>query len=97
VSDLRVVVYGAPDCCLCDDAKAVLRPAAARLGFDLVEVDITGDPRLEAAYRQEIPVVEIDGRKAFKYRVPPAELDRRIQAARVRHEGAQGAAANRGL
>jgi glutaredoxin len=97
VSDLRVVVYGAPDCCLCDDAKAVLRPAAARLGFDLVEIDISGDPQLEAAYRQEIPVVEIDGRKAFKYRVPPTELDRRVQAARLRHTGAQGGTAKGGL
>jgi hypothetical protein len=39
------------------------------LGFDLREVDITGDPSLEAAYREWLPVVEIDGRRRFTYHV----------------------------
>jgi hypothetical protein len=41
------------------------------LAFDLREVDITGDPELEAAYREWIPVVEIDGRRRFTYFVQP--------------------------
>jgi hypothetical protein len=32
-----------------------------------VLVDIEGDPELEARYRALIPVVEIDGRRAFTY------------------------------
>ena len=52
-----------------------------RSGFDLVEVDITGDPELEAEYREQIPVVFVAGRKAFKYRVDAAELRRRLAAA----------------
>ena len=40
------------------------------LGFDLREVDITGDERLEAEYREWLPVVEIDGRRRFTYFVP---------------------------
>jgi glutaredoxin len=79
-----VAVYGAPDCHLCDEAKAVLRPAAQRLGFTLREVDISGDPELEARYRTDIPVVEIDGWRTFKYRVPEDELERRIAAAQAR-------------
>jgi hypothetical protein len=39
------------------------------LGFDLREVDITGDPSLEAEYREWLPVVEIDGRRRFTYHV----------------------------
>ena len=35
---------------------------------------IDGDPDLEAAYREWIPVVEIDGRERFEYEVDPAEL-----------------------
>ena len=35
------------------------------LGFDLREIDITGDPALEAEYRDWLPVVEIDGRRRF--------------------------------
>ena len=38
-------------------------------------VDITGDPELEAAYREQIPVVFVAGRKAFKYHVDAAELE----------------------
>jgi len=41
------------------------------LGFDLREVDITGDERLEAEYREWLPVVEIDGRRRFTYFVHP--------------------------
>jgi hypothetical protein len=45
-----------------------LRP---ELGFDLREVDITGDPVLEATHREWLPVVEIDGRRRFTYHVQP--------------------------
>jgi len=41
------------------------------LDFDLREVDIAGDEGLEAAYRESIPVVEIDGRRRFTYFVQP--------------------------
>jgi glutaredoxin len=80
---VQVVVYGAPGCHLCDEAKTLLRSERDRLGFDLVEVDISGDPGLEAAYREEIPVVTVAGRKAFKYRVDPVELERRVRSATI--------------
>jgi hypothetical protein len=81
---VQVVLYGAAGCHLCDVAKELLRAQRERLGYELVEVDIAGDPELEAAYRAEIPVVLVAGRKAFKYRVEPAELERRVAAARAR-------------
>ena len=40
-----------------------------------------GDDELEAAYREQIPVVYVSGRKAFKYHVDVAELHRRLDAA----------------
>jgi hypothetical protein len=40
----------------------------------LREVAIDGDPELEAAYREWIPVVEIDGRRRFVYHVHPDAL-----------------------
>ena len=84
---VEVVVYGAPDCHLCDDAKAILQPAAERLGFALATVDISGDPELEARHRERIPVVEIDGEEAFVYHVSPGLLERRIRAAQSRRLG----------
>ena len=46
------------------------------------EVDISGDPVLEGAYREWLPVVEIDGERAFVYRIPRTTLRRRLDASR---------------
>jgi glutaredoxin len=80
---VQVVVYTGRGCHLCDEAKALLELERARLGFELSEVDITDDPELEQAYREQIPVVLVDGRKAFKFRVDPAELERRVRGATI--------------
>ena len=48
------------------------------LGFELEEVDIGGEPGLEARYRELIPVVEIDGRQEFVYFVQPDALRRKL-------------------
>jgi hypothetical protein len=56
----------------------VLLDARAELGFELVEVDITGSAELEAAYREWLPVVEIDGERAFVYFVDPNGLRRKV-------------------
>jgi len=49
-------------------------------GEPFEEVDITGDPELEAAYREWLPVVEIDGRRAFVYHVDAAAFARKLGA-----------------
>jgi hypothetical protein len=48
--------------------------------FDLRVVEIDGDPELEARYREWLPVVEIDGRRAFVYHVQARDLRRRLDA-----------------
>jgi glutaredoxin len=78
---VRVVLYGAVGCGLCERAVEVVEEARAELGFELEVVGIDGDPALEAAYRENIPVVEIDGERAFTYFVEPAALRARIAAA----------------
>ena len=78
---VEVVLYGAPGCHLCDVAKDVLDRQRELIGFELQVVDISGDPELERSYREQIPVVFVDGRKAFKYRVDPLELARRVTSA----------------
>ena len=44
-----------------------MRDLQKELDFTLREVDIGGDEELEAAYREWLPVVEIDGRRRFTY------------------------------
>ena len=56
----------------------MLSAAETELGFELEVVDIEGDAALEAAYREHLPVVEIDGERAFTYFVEPGALRRRI-------------------
>ena len=51
------------------------------LGFELEEVAIDDDPELEAQYRELIPVVEIDGERAFVYFVQPDALRRKLAQA----------------
>ena len=79
-----MTLYGAPRCCLCDEAAALLERLAGELGLALEKVDISADDALEAAYRPEIPVVFVAGRKAYKYRVDEADLRRRVERLRVR-------------
>jgi hypothetical protein len=58
----------------------VLEAVRAEVPFTLEEVDIGGDPGLEARYREWLPVVEIDGERAFVYFVDPAALRRKVAA-----------------
>ncbi len=53
----------------------------AELGFAYREVSIDGDPELEAAYREWIPVVEVDGERRFTYFVHPDALRRAVAQA----------------
>ena len=52
----------------------------AERDFDLRVVEIDGDPELESRYREWLPVVEIDGRRAFVYHVQARDLRRRLDA-----------------
>jgi hypothetical protein len=74
-----VVLYGKADCPLCDEMKAVVAAVRRSIPFALEIVDIAGDPALTAAYGLDIPVLVIDGRRAFKHRVDAAALRRRLE------------------
>jgi glutaredoxin len=54
----EVVLYGRPDCHLCDEAREAIREFK---GVELREVDIESDDRLFASMLERIPVVEVDG------------------------------------
>jgi hypothetical protein len=49
-------------------------------GVEFDEVDIGGVPELEARYREWLPVVEIDGERAFVYYVDAGGLRRKLAA-----------------
>ena len=67
-------LYHAQGCHLCDRARDVLD----RVGAPYESIDITNDPDLEARYREWLPVVEIDGQRAFVYHVDENALRRKL-------------------
>jgi glutaredoxin len=77
---VKVVLYHARGCHLCERARAIVAEVQREVAFDLREVEIDGDLELEAKYREWLPVVEIDGERAFVYHVDPAALRRKLAA-----------------
>jgi glutaredoxin len=82
----RVTIYSRPGCHLCDEMKAIVELVSRSTPIDIEEIDISTDDSLEARYGLEIPVLEIDGKKAAKFRVGELEL-RKILDARARGPG----------
>ena len=61
-SPRTVVLYGRPDCHLCDEARAGLqRLLAEGVSFELEEIDIESDDDLLRRYLERIPVIELNG------------------------------------
>ncbi len=73
-----VELYTKSGCCLCDEAKEVLRRVQADTPFELREIDIGADAALLDRYGEQIPVVFVGGFKAFKFRVDETELRRKL-------------------
>jgi len=74
----RVVLYTRERCSLCRTAKAAILGLRREVSFEFREIDIGGSGDLYDDYKHDIPVVEVDGKPAFKHRVDPLELKRRL-------------------
>ncbi|MCZ6820134.1 MAG: glutaredoxin family protein [Calditrichaeota bacterium] len=85
-TQIKVEIFSKRDCPLCDIAKAILVKVQEEIPFELQTIDITGDRELFSEYKEQIPVIFINGSKAFKYRVDESELRKRL----VRHAPAPG-------
>ena len=72
-------MYSRPGCHLCDSAAEVIRSVHERYAFDFKVVNIEGNPDLESRYGTLIPVIEINGKPVFKYRVERADLEREVE------------------
>ncbi len=78
MSAIALVLYTRPGCHLCEEMQQVIVPVAREFGCTLEEIDISERVELEARFGLEIPVLCVNGRKAFKYRVTAPELRRRL-------------------
>jgi glutaredoxin len=75
----RLTLYSRRDCCLCDEMKAVIKAVAAKIAIDLEEIDVDSAAPLQQQFGNEVPVLFIDGRKAFKYRLTAANLAKKLR------------------
>ena len=75
-----VIVYSRKGCHLCDIVKETLARVQDDADFRWREIDIDGDPELREKFNDEVPVVFINGHKAFKYRMEPRQFLRALAA-----------------
>jgi glutaredoxin len=73
-----VVVYSRKGCHLCEVVKESLAKLERRGGFTWHEIDVDSDLELQRQFTDEVPVVFIDGRKAFKYHMSEQEFLRKL-------------------
>jgi glutaredoxin len=77
-SPREVIIYSRKGCHLCEIIKESLIKLERRGGFRWREVDVDSDAELRRLYNDEVPVIFIDGRKAFKYRMDEREFLRKL-------------------
>ena len=75
----EVVLYRRDSCSLCKTAKATILRVLREVPFAFREVDIGSEGELYEEHKHDIPVVEVDGKRAFKYRVDPDALRRLLR------------------
>jgi predicted thioredoxin/glutaredoxin len=80
----RVVLYGAPGCHLCEEARLGLQRLAIRTPFVFREVDIHSDPDLAHRWVFEIPVIEVDGAVVTQAPVDLEAVRRALEGPRKR-------------
>ena len=79
-NEAKVVLYHAKTCHLCDRAREIVAQVRQDVPFELQEVEIDGQPELESRYREWLPVIEIDGERAFVYYVDRDVFRRKVAA-----------------
>ncbi|MFQ5851650.1 MAG: glutaredoxin family protein [Candidatus Binatia bacterium] len=75
----HLTLYTRQDCGLCEEMKEVICEVGAEVPLEVEEVDVEGEIDLRERFSGEVPVLFIEGRKAFKYRVTARELRKRLK------------------
>jgi len=75
---VRVTLYTKAECSLCDEMGTVIAGMGAEVPLQVTVVDIGRDRDLTRRFGHEVPVLLVDGRKAFEYRVTAGALRRRL-------------------
>ena len=86
---LEVILYGRPDCHLCDAARQVILPLKSEFAFEFREVDVDTDAELQKRYGADVPIVLLNGVEAARHRVGREEF-RALLVREARRTGEPG-------
>lgn len=75
----ELILYTRKDCCLCEEMKITIRQVAERFPLAVQEFDVDNSQELQERYGNEVPVLFVNGRKAFKYRITVEALENRLK------------------
>lgn len=70
----EIILYSKPGCCLCEKVRDQLTELQEQHKFTLQEVNILKDSKVYKLFKDEIPVVFINGKKAFKYHLDEGDF-----------------------
>jgi glutaredoxin len=76
--DHEIVLYSRRGCHLCEIVKESLTKLARQTQFSWQEIDVDSDDALRRQFTDEVPVVFINGKKAFKYRMDERDFLRKL-------------------
>ena len=69
-----ITIYSKPDCHLCELAKEVIERCRQKVDFAVEIIDISQNPELLERYRDDIPVVLLDGHEIARHFVRERKL-----------------------
>jgi glutaredoxin len=75
----HVTLYTKPGCHLCDEAKREMLAAEITEEYTFEEINIELYAEAYDRYKFEIPVITINGHKAFKYRLTAEEFRSKVR------------------
>ena len=71
---MTITIYSKPACHLCDLAKDVVERCRKKIDFTLEVIDVSQNPELFERYRNDIPVILLDGKEIARHFVREHKL-----------------------
>ncbi len=71
-----VQLYTKKDCSLCVVAREIILRVQKEIPFEFQEIDIESRDDLYERFKEEVPILFVDGERAFTYRVHERKLRR---------------------
>ncbi len=75
---IEIEIYTKDDCHLCESAKDVLNNVARDYPLRITEIDITKDEKIYSEFKESIPVVFINKKREFVFKVHEITLRKKL-------------------